>query len=170
MVIEDSYIKFIETAIVIVLALTIKYFVRIGLRNVSRKFNFSNIRKKMVGKLINFLIIVIAASVILIIWGVDKKELAFFLSSMLAVLGIAFFAQWSLLSNVTAGIILFFNHPLKIGDSVSIVDKDFNITGKITDIGLFFTHIKNESNEKITIPNSVLLQKMIVINHNNNSV
>jgi len=170
MVIEDSYIKFIETAIVIVLALTIKYFVRIGLRNVSRKFNFSNIRKKMIGKLINFLIIVIAASVILIIWGVDKKELAFFLSSMLAVLGIAFFAQWSLLSNVTAGIILFFNHPLKIGDSVSIVDKDFNITGKITDIGLFFTHIKNESNEKITIPNSVLLQKMIVINHNNNSV
>lgn len=170
MVIEDSYIKLIETAIVIVLALTVKYFVRIGLRNVSRKFNFSNIRKKMVGKLINFLIIVMAASVILIIWGVDKKELAFFLSSMLAVLGIAFFAQWSLLSNVTAGIILFFNHPLKIGDSVSIVDKDFNITGKITDIGLFFTHIKNESNEKITIPNSVLLQKMIVINHNNNSV
>jgi small-conductance mechanosensitive channel len=86
---------------------------------------------------------------------------------MLAVLGIAFFAQWSLLSNITAGIILFFNHPLKIGDTITIFDKDFNIAGKITNIGLFFMHIRNESNEKITIPNSILLQKMVIINHHN---
>lgn len=164
---EDYHIKLIETAVVIALSFTVKYFIRIGLRKVSLKFNFGSARKKMVGKFINILLMVIAVSAILIIWGVDQKELAFYLSSMLAVLGIAFFAQWSLLSNITAGIILFFNHPLKIGDTVTIFDKDFNIAGKITNIGLFFMHIRNESNEKITIPNSVLLQKMVIINHHN---
>lgn len=167
---EESYIKLIESAIVIILAIIIRYFTRVGLRKVALKFNFGDVRKKMIGKFFNILYVVIAISVILIIWGVDQKELAFYLSSMLAVLGIAFFAQWSLLSNATAGIILFFNHPLKIGDTISIVEKDFNIMGRITNIGLFFTHIRNETDEKTTIPNSVLLQKMIVIHHQNNPV
>ena len=165
---EDNHLKLIVTAIVIVLAVIIKYLVRFGLRKVSLKFNFGSARKKMVGKFINILILAIAVTAILIIWGVDRKELAFYLSSLMAVLGISFFSQWSLLSNITAGIILFFNHPLKIGDSITIFDKDFNITGKITNIGLFFMHIRNESNEKITIPNSVLLLKMVIINDHNN--
>ena len=165
---EVYHLKLIETAVVIVLSFTVRYFVRIGLRKMSLQFNFGNVRKKMIGKFFNILILVIAVSSILIIWGVDQKELAFYLSSMLAVLGIAFFAQWSLLSNITAGIILFLNHPLKIGDSITIFDNDFNIKGKITNIGLFFTHLRNDSNEKITIPNSILLQKMVIINDQNN--
>ncbi|MCB9034507.1 MAG: hypothetical protein H6553_11770 [Chitinophagales bacterium] len=34
-----------------------------------------------------------------------------------------FFAQWSVLSNITSGIIMYFNHPLGIGDNILIEDK-----------------------------------------------
>lgn len=86
----------------------------------------------------------------------------------MAILGIAFVAQWSLLSNITAGLILFFNHPLKIGDHIKILEKDFVIEGIVNDITFFFIHIKTENNEKITISNTVILQKTIsiVLSHN----
>jgi small-conductance mechanosensitive channel len=89
----------------------------------------------------------------------------------MAILGIAFVAQWSLLSNITAGLILFFNHPLKIGDHIKILEKDFIIEGIVNDISFFFIHIKTENNEKITISNTVILQKTIsIVLSNNESV
>ena len=86
-----------------------------------------------------------------------------FISSMLAVVGIAFFAQWSILSNITAGLILFFYHPLKIGDSITVIDKDQPVQGTIHDIGYFFMHVETPNNEYITIPNNAILQKMVLI-------
>ena len=86
-----------------------------------------------------------------------------FVSSVMAILGIAFVAQWSILSNITAGIILFFNHPLKIGDYVKILEKDFIIEGTVDDITYFFVHIETSEKEKITISNSLILQKIISI-------
>jgi small-conductance mechanosensitive channel len=101
-------------------------------------------------------------------WGVKQTDLVVFISSVMAILGIAFVAQWSLLSNITAGLILFFNHPLKIGDHIKILEKDFVIEGIVNDITFFFIHIKTENNEKITISNTVILQKTIsiVLSHN----
>ncbi|MFT5778225.1 MAG: small-conductance mechanosensitive channel [Crocinitomicaceae bacterium] len=93
------------------------------------------------------------------IWGVDQNEIALFASTILTVLGIVFFAQWSLLSNITSSIILFFNHPLKIGDSVKVLDKDYRFEGKISDLTYFFVHLTTEKGETITIPNSLLLQQ-----------
>ena len=50
-----------------------------------------------------------------------------FLGSVLTVVGVAFFAQWSLLSNITSSIIIFFNHPVKLNDSIVILEgKDYD--------------------------------------------
>ena len=84
-----------------------------------------------------------------------------YVSSFLTILGIAFFAQWSILSNITAGIILFINYPVKIGDTITILEKDNNITGEIRDIGAFFITLRTPNKELITMPNSVILQKNI---------
>ena len=95
------------------------------------------------------------------IWGVNQSELAVFIGSVLTVLGIALFAQWSILSNITSGIIIFFSHSVKLEDTITIVDKDYEIEGRISDIGLFFVVLKTKENEQIDIPNSVFLNKMI---------
>ena len=43
-----------------------------------------------------------------------------------------------------AGIILFINYPIKIGDSITILEKDNanNITGEIKDIHAFFVALR----------------------------
>jgi len=97
------------------------------------------------------------------IWGLEQNEIAVFATTILTALGIAFFAQWSLLSNITSSIILFFNHPLKVGDTIRVLDKDYPLEGEVTELTYFFIHLKTKEGETITIPNSVALQKSIAL-------
>ncbi|MFC2652741.1 MAG: mechanosensitive ion channel domain-containing protein, partial [Capnocytophaga gingivalis] len=101
------------------------------------------------------------------IWGVKPDQIFLFISSILTVIGVAFFAQWSILSNVTAGIILFFSFPFKIGDKIRILDKECPIEAEIKDISSFYTLLKTASGERISLPNNLLIQKAVVIIESN---
>jgi small-conductance mechanosensitive channel len=120
-------------------------------------------RTNLVIKYINLMINIIATLSLIIIWGVQKKDIFITLSSLTTVVGVAMFAQWSILSNITSGIILFFFLPFKIGDVIKIHDKDFPIQGKIEDISAFHISLLTTDNEKVTYPNNLLLQKGISI-------
>jgi len=160
---EPNLIKIIETVVVVLILFGANLFTRNVVKNILKRFEFEFQRRKITMKLINFLIFIIALVVIAAIWGVNQSELLLFISSFLTVLGIALFAQWSLLANITAGLILFLNHPLRLGDRIKILDKDYNIEGRVDDITYFFLHIRLDNGEKVTIPNSVVLQKTISI-------
>jgi small-conductance mechanosensitive channel len=97
------------------------------------------------------------------IWGVDFRNLGLVMSSVFAVIGIALFAQWSILSNVTSGIIMFFTFPYKIGDYIKIHDKEAPCEGIIEDIKTFHIILHTKDNEIITYPNSMMLQKGVSI-------
>ncbi len=154
-------IQIIETVIaftvyVIIKILIHRYIDRIVSSNVSAKK-----RSKIVKKAINLIVLSIFLIVLFSIFGVNQSELAVFIGSVLTVMGIALFAQWSILSNITSGVIIFLNHSAKLDDIITIVDKDYEIEGRISDIGLFFVILKTADNEQIDIPNSVFLNKMI---------
>ncbi|MCD8073198.1 MAG: mechanosensitive ion channel family protein, partial [Alistipes sp.] len=83
--------------------------------------------------------------------------------SILALLGVALFALWSILSNITAGIIMFFGAPFRIGDEITIIDKDTPIDAVIENIHGFYTHIRTPDNRLIVIPNNLFLQKIVSI-------
>lgn len=160
---EGYQLKLIESVAVILFVIIFRLIIKKALLTAKDKYHFQKYRVNFTIKIINGGAFLTAIILLLLFWGVDKKDLAFYLSSFVAVLGIALFAQWSMLSNITAGILLFVNHPARIGDTIVVVDKDFPIEGKIKDIGLFFISIKSEQNELLTIPNSLLFQKMIKI-------
>ena len=159
-------IELIETAIVILLMIVAQFISNRAINNALKRFRFILQRRRLITKLINFIVFLLSAIAIVAIWGIDQSELFLFLSSVVTVIGIAFFAQWSLLSNMTSALILFFNHPVKIGDSIEIFDKDFPVKGTINNIGYYFVHIETENKQLYTIPNSVLLQKMISVKIN----
>jgi small-conductance mechanosensitive channel len=120
-------------------------------------------RANLIIKYINILIGTLVLLTIIITWGVKKDQILLFISSVFAVVGVASFAQWSILSNVTAGIILFFSYPFKIGDKIKIHDKDFPIEAEILDIKAFYIILMSTEGEKITFPNNLLMQKGISI-------
>lgn len=157
----EHLLKIIESIILVILFLFSKYLFGKLVDRFARKFNYQSGRVKVFKKLVNLMILLLIFIIFLAIWGVDQEELTVFVSSMVTVLGIAFFAQWSILSNITSSIIIFFNHPITIGDELTILDKDYDIEGNISDIGIFFITIKTKAGELVSIPSSVLMQKMI---------
>ena len=120
-------------------------------------------RKKVVLNSFYFLYYLIFITAIIIISGIKLEDVTIFLSSVIALLGVAFFAQWSLLSNLTASIIIFFYHPLKIGDRIKILDKEFESEGLVKNITGFYTMMELDNGRKVSIPNSLILQKGIEI-------
>jgi len=93
----------------------------------------------------------------------DILDFSLFLSSVLAIVGIGFVAQWSILSNLTASVILFFSHPLRLGDRIRVMDKDFDWTGKVEDISGFYLFMRTDDGRRITIPTNLVIQKGIEI-------
>ena len=120
-------------------------------------------RTRLVLKYIHLLMNIIAVIALIIIWGVQTKDIFFVLSSFTTIVGVAMFAQWSILSNITSGIILFFSFPYKIGDNIIIHDKDFPIEAEIEDIGAFHVYLKTQKGEIIVYPNNLMLQIGITI-------
>ena len=120
-------------------------------------------RTNLVIKYIHLFINILVIIALIVIWGVQTKDITIALSSITTVVGVAMFAQWSILSNITSGIILFFSFPFKIGDVIKIHDKDFPIEAEIEDIGAFHVFLKTIEGEKIIYPNNLLLQKGISI-------
>ncbi len=158
---EEYKYQIAETIIVIIVFFIAKIITKRIIGKIGTKFKYQSGRIKMTNKIVGVLLVIMLTILLMIIWGVDRSELTLFLSTMLTILGIAFFAQWSIISNITSTLIIFFNYPVKIGDSLTIMDKDYQIEGKLSDIGIFFIIIKTKENKKITIPSNVFMQKMI---------
>lgn len=95
--------------------------------------------------------------------GIDYDKVGLFFTSAFAVLGAALFAQWSILSNVTASVIVFFFFPYRVGDFVRIVDGDNSIEGSIEEITLFHVILRDKSERTVTYPNSMVFQKAVII-------
>lgn len=160
---ETHTLQIVKTLVTLLPLLIARVLLTQTINRIADKFNFGVERIRVVFRIFNLLLLLITAIVIAGIWGVHRQELIFFITSTITVLGIAFFAQWSILSNLTSGLVLFFSHPLKIGDHIQIFEKDFKVEGTLKDISIFFLHIENSEGCKITIPNSIALQKTIMI-------
>lgn len=156
---EQLLFTFLLIVVMIIVSLIIKKAIR--------KFSFVQAievnRRKVIFNICYFIIYIISGFALAIIWGVKFHEFAIFLSSVLAVLGVGFFAQWSILSNLTASFILFFYHPVRIGHRIKIIDKDFDWTGEVKNITAFYFFIETDAGENISLPNSLVMQKGIEI-------
>lgn len=157
------YTEIIATAVTLALYIPFRKLIGYIIRSFSTKEQRKDSRVLLIIRLFNTLLSVIFLIIILTIWGVKAENFMLTLTSVFTVIGVAMFAQWSLLSNITAGILLFFSFPFRIGDTIRIQDKDFPIEAKIIDIKAFCTILLTIENEKISYPNSLLLQKGIVI-------
>ncbi|WP_299219571.1 mechanosensitive ion channel family protein [uncultured Aquimarina sp.] len=150
-----------------VITLVILFFILVITKHGIRKFSvlksINPNRRKLILNLSFLFQYLLAGVILIVIWGIDLKEFSVFISSVLAVIGIAFFAQWSILSNLTASIILFFSHPVRIGDRIRILDKDFDWTGEVKDITGFYVFMTTDRGENITLPTSLVIQKGIQI-------
>jgi small-conductance mechanosensitive channel len=160
----DQYLKEqISTGILLLMVILSRTVVAKVVRRYAKTSHIIERRTNLVIKYINILITILALITLILIWGVQPKDIFITISSVATVIGVAMFAQWSILSNITSGIILFFSFPFKIGDIILIHDKDFLEEGEIEDIGAFHVTIRSKQGEIIIYPNNLFFQKGISI-------
>ena len=163
---EPYELQIIQTTLVILMLFIVRFFTKRAIKKLAIHLQVTLERRRVIVRVINFLVVLLVFVLITMIWGVDRKQMLVFVTSTITVLGIAFFAQWSILSNITAGLVMFFTHPAKLGDIIQISEKDYFLEGKLTSISFFFMHLELANGQAVTIPNNITLQKFITIVEN----
>ncbi|MGM5631758.1 mechanosensitive ion channel [Apibacter raozihei] len=160
---HDYHLQIISTLAACVATPLLKIIIRKIIYRYGVNSQINDLRTKIVIKYVNILINILFSVFLITIWGVTPQWIFASFASVFAIVGVAFFAQWSLLSNVTAGLIIYFTVPFRIGDTIKILDKDNPIEAVVEDIKAFYINLRTVEGEFITIPNSLILQKVISI-------
>ncbi|MDX1364250.1 mechanosensitive ion channel domain-containing protein [Arenibacter latericius] len=165
---ESFYLEYknelLGTVLCLLTLMILKYFGAKTIRKVGKLSDINEVRTRLIVKYATIGLTALGILALILIWGVDFKEIGLVFSSVFAVIGVALFAQWSILSNITAGIILFFSFPFKIGDRIKIMDKEIELPNEIyiiEDIRAFHIHLRRKNGELFTYPNNLMLQKAV---------
>lgn len=155
--------ELLSSLVILVIILVIRFVSFKTVRKVGRMSDLNKVRTRLINKYISYGLYFLGIASLIFVWGVNIREIGLIFSSVFAVIGVALFAQWSILSNVTSGFILFFSFPYKIGDRIRIQDKDIDYSGYfvIEDIRAYHVHLRKENGELMTYPNNMMLQKAV---------
>ena len=155
--------ELINTVIVLAVFFFIRVIGKITIRKIGIKSSINEARIRLISRYFTFTLLIIFLFVEAYVFGVQTDDISLVFSSVFAVLGVGLFAIWSILSNVTSGVIMFFSFPYKVGDKIKIHDKDYPIEAVIEDIRAFQLHLRIDSGDLVTYPNNLILQKAVTL-------
>ena len=150
------------------LGLIIVYFVAKAItfrliKQQARRNQIDYSRQLYIRKLSHFILVLLITALLGLAWEISLKGLSLYFASFFTVVGVALFATWSILSNLTASLVLFFFYPYRIGQTIKIIDGDNSQEGRILDINLFYIKIKNLDGDLVAYPNNLAMQKAIKV-------
>ena len=155
--------EIINTGILLIILIIIRAIIVITVKKIGRKSGTTEARANLIGRYVTVTLVLIAFLAEAFILGAKTHDITLVFSSVFAVIGIALFAIWSILSNVTSGVIMFFSFPYKVGDKIMIHDKDYPIEGIIEDIRAFQLILREDNGNLVTYPNNLILQKAVTL-------
>ena len=92
-----------------------------------------------------------------IIFGINLENIWSTVLSVLAIIAVALFTIWSLLSNIIAGIMIFMSRPFKRKEWIEIYPE--LIQGKVKEIGVIFVTLEDIDKNIFRVPNNLIFQK-----------
>lgn len=161
-----QYGLYIKIVIIIVGAFIInklvRYLVSNYFRRESRRINVDPTAYNFVKNAFSFIILIFAS--LSIIYSIPAfRQLAMTLFAGAGILAaIIGFASQTAFSNIINGIFIVIFKPFRIGDIIEIGNNNAEYTGKVEDITLRHTVIKNFENKRVIVPNSVISTEIIV--------
>jgi len=92
------------------------------------------------------------------LWGFSVTGLWAFLVSISTVIGVGFLATWTIISNVTANLLIAIWRPFHLGDTVEIIPE--NVKGLVVDRNMMFTALRERPGTTLRVPNNLFFQKL----------
>lgn len=161
-VFTQDYYKWLITAVLLIFYPMLRRIpAKIFLR--SMKSGITPHRKQRARLLLNTLTSIVLICVLLMIWGIELRGLLVVGSSMFALLGVALFAGWSILSNLTSFLILFTQNDCRIGRWVRVVDGANFIEGEIIEMSFMTVQMRNMNGDFVLYPNNLFITRPVIV-------
>lgn len=155
--------EIISSIILVLVLFIIRKVIVVTVKKIGKRSGTSEVRAILIGRYITVALIALAFLIEAFILGANTGDITLLFSSVFAVIGIGLFAIWSILSNITSGVIMFFSFPYKVGDKIKIHDKDHPMEAIIEDIRAFQLHLREDNGDLVTYPNNLMLQKAVTL-------
>lgn len=114
--------------------------------------------------------IIAAAAVLMILEGIGVSATVLWtaFTGFAAVAAVAFFAAWSVLSNVFCTFLILTTRPFRLHDQIELVEngEQRGLRGQVTDVNLIYTTLRESTAEgepasELRIPNSLFFQRVL---------
>ncbi|MCI1016756.1 mechanosensitive ion channel family protein [Herbaspirillum huttiense] len=164
----DVLVPTAEVILILVAALAIMRVARLLIGRLGRTYGFPNKAAALTQRIIGFFVYGGAILWALERMGVSGAVLWSAFTGFAAVGAVAFFAAWSVLSNLFCAILIYTTQPFRVGDVIEVIeggDKP-GVKGRVLDINLVYTTLAEEtegsgSGTTLQLPNSLFFQRIV---------
>lgn len=155
--------EIINTGILLIVLFVIRSIIVLTVKKIGRKSSTTEARAVLISRYVTVTLVLIAILIEAFILGAKTHDITLVFSSVFAVTGVALFAIWSIFSNITSGVIMFFSFRSKVGYKIKIHDKDYPVAAILEDIRAFQIHLREDNGDLVTYPNNLILQKAVTL-------
>ena len=163
----DVIVPLAQVIAIVALAWLLQRMVRRVLSRLAQRYQLPAAVITPARNLLRWLIYGIATLWVLERLGVSSDVLWAGLTGFVAVGAVAFFAAWSVLSNLFCALLIFTTRPFREGDVVELIDTGDKpgIKGRVTDIRLIYTVLADQDpahpGALLQVPNTLFFQKSL---------
>jgi len=151
--------KVMLTLGIIVVTMLAQRLLQVSINRFVDARQIKRVRGQMVGRVSRVTVWLLAVILLITVWGVDPSNLWIFVTGVIGALAVAFFAMWSMLSNIVAGLLLFVSDPFRIDDEIVILPEE--IQGVVKDMKVLFVVLEDQDKNVIHVPSNLLFQKVV---------
>ncbi|WP_433692616.1 mechanosensitive ion channel domain-containing protein [Herbaspirillum seropedicae] len=162
----DVLVPTAEVILIVLGALAIMRVARMLIGRLALTYGFPNKAAALTQRVLGFFVYGGALLWALERMGVSSAALWSAFTGFAAVGAVAFFAAWSVLSNLFCAILIYTTQPFRVGDVIEVLeggDKP-GLKGRVLDINLVYTTLAEEHEEGETtlqLPNSLFFQRIV---------
>ena len=163
----DIIVPGAQIALIVLLALLLQHLVLRIVRRASTHYRFPDELLLPITTVVRWLTMGGALLLILERLGVSASVLWTAFTSFAAVGAVAFFAAWSVLSNLFCAFLIFAVGPFRVGDHIELLDtaEKPGALGRVVDINMLYTTLEDlnaaEPQTLLQIPNALIFQRVL---------
>jgi small-conductance mechanosensitive channel len=163
----DIVVPLLQIALIVCAAWLLHRLFKRLIRRACEHYQFPHDRLRPINAVVRWLITVGALLMTLERLGVSASVLWTAFTGFATVGAVAFFAAWSVLSNIFCAFLIFTVGPFRIGDHIEVLDtaEKQGAVGKVVDINLLYTTLEDstapEPGTLLQIPNALIFQRVV---------
>lgn len=157
----------LQILLILLVAWLLQYLLRRAVSRVGRRYLLPVELTMPLKGLLRWTIMLAALMLVLERVGVSATVLWTAFTGFATVGAVAFFAAWSVLSNLFCAFLIFTVRPYRLGDSIELLDvaEKPGARGRVVDINLLYTSLEDSDSPTpgtlLQIPNALIFQRVV---------